>query len=276
MGAQKSKASSLAEPFAGVDTTLTDHCKKLIAHFKSNQKKQRKLTEHVPSVKAKDLKSEIEKASDISKMAFAPEPTLIDYSIFDCKETEQMKIRDEILDFRSSKYKSNDTLDRCLGSMYGMCVGDAWGHLLEFVPVQYEKVIIKELDAKNYKYPEILNRFGLKPGQWTDDTSMGLCLADTLLTCGHVDPIDLRKRFCMWWYLGYNNAFRYDEKWRKNKTTNGRSVGLGGQIGYSLKCFLEEPTVEYAYGDPNMSGNGSIMRLAPLPLFYRDSSVEEV
>jgi ADP-ribosyl-[dinitrogen reductase] hydrolase len=153
-------------------------------------------------------------------------------------------------------------------------MGDSWGHCLEFVPVQYEKTIIKALDETNFKAPGVLNRFRLKAGQYTDDSSMGLCLADSLLTNGHVDCLDLRKRFVMWWYLGYNNAFRHDAGNRKDNTRRGRSVGLGGQISYSLKSFIEDPKQIYPSGDENMSGNGSIMRLCPLPIFYRDSETE--
>lgn len=39
-------------------------------------------------------------------------------------------------------------------------------------------------------YTEVGHHFGLKPGQWTDDTSMGLCLADALLeNDGRLDDI---------------------------------------------------------------------------------------
>lgn len=40
--------------------------------------------------------------------------------------------------------------------------------------------------------------FGLEPGQWTDDTSMALCLADSLLSCGGFDPEDQMTRFVRW------------------------------------------------------------------------------
>lgn len=39
------------------------------------------------------------------------------------------------------------------------------------------------------------NRFGLRPGQWTDDFSMGVCLADSLLVSKGFQPLDLRMRF---------------------------------------------------------------------------------
>ena len=38
--------------------------------------------------------------------------------------------------------------------------------------------------------------FGLAPGEWTDDTSTALCLADSLLAAGDLDAGDLIERFC--------------------------------------------------------------------------------
>ena len=62
----------------------------------------------------------------------------------------------------------------------------------------------------------------VKPGQWTDDASMGLCLGESLLTFPElIHPIDLRIRFLNWWDFGYCNAFGYDSITKK-------SIGLGG------------------------------------------------
>jgi ADP-ribosylglycohydrolase len=72
----------------------------------------------------------------------------------------------------------------------------------------------------------------IKPGQWTDDTSMGLCLADTLIERkGLFCPIDLQNKFMMWWYCSYNNGFRNEEIKRT-------SVGLGRSISKSLDAYF--------------------------------------
>ena len=109
-------------------------------------------------------------------------------------------------------------------------------------------------------------RFRLLPGQWTDDTSMGLCLADSLIEKdGVFEPKDIMMRFILWWRYGYNNAFRFDEK-RNNK----HSVGLGGNIRGSIENYIDE-NGKYpytTYGDRNTSGNGSIMRNAAIPICY--------
>ncbi len=86
-----------------------------------------------------------------------------------------------------------------------MAVGDSIGAPLEFEPVRYEAHIIRDM-GKGAR-----GVFRLYPGQYTDDTAMGLCLADSLLaTHGEFQPLDLMQRFLAWWYFGYNNAFAAD------------------------------------------------------------------
>jgi ADP-ribosylglycohydrolase len=46
------------------------------------------------------------------------------------------------------------------------------------------------------------NKFGLERGQFTDDASMGLCMADSLLCCGGFNGSDMRTRFHNWWFQG--------------------------------------------------------------------------
>jgi ADP-ribosyl-[dinitrogen reductase] hydrolase len=45
--------------------------------------------------------------------------------------------------------------------------------------------------------------FGLKPGQWTDDTSIALCLAESLIEKRGFDPKDQMDRYCRWWKEGH-------------------------------------------------------------------------
>ena len=45
--------------------------------------------------------------------------------------------------------------------------------------------------------------FGLEPGQWTDDTSMALCLAESLIECGGFEPRDQLERYVRWWRQGH-------------------------------------------------------------------------
>lgn len=155
--------------------------------------------------------------------------------------------------------------------MLGLVCGDSLGAPMEFSHVRYGHTDYKDMGQEDVWKSGRRNRFMLKPGQWTDDSSMALCLADSLLVNKTLNPRDLRLRFLNWWQLGYNNAFGFDED--RNRTG---SVGLGGNISQSFSEFVEEMTEFTTAGDRATSGNGSIMRLAPVPLFYwRDEASAE-
>ena len=166
-----------------------------------------------------------------------------------------------------SAYK-NKTLNKlekaCIGAMLGMAIGDAIGERVEFYPLKYGCNDIQDMGNKMY------GKFQLKPGQWTDDTSMGLCLADSLLeNKGDFNGHDFMLRLLSWWNFGYNNTFRFDNnRYKKN------SFGLGGNVAGSFKRYLSEygKNEFTTYGDENTSGNGSIIRNAPIPIcFYKYS-----
>ncbi len=97
--------------------------------------------------------------------------------------------------------------------------------------------------------------FHLKPGEWTDDTSMALCLAESLIEAKGFDPLDQMRRYCRWKNEGYLSS-------------NGRCFDIGATVGDALRQF--ELTGDPVSGsvDPYSAGNGSLMRLAPVPLFY--------
>ena len=150
---------------------------------------------------------------------------------------------------------------RAIGCMFGMVIGDALGAPLEFSPLCYDDILITGFERSEFfEFP--YNKFELKPGQWTDDSSMGLCLAESLLVCDEFNPIDLRVRFLNWWDFGYRNAFGDELR---------SSVGLGGCIGMSFSEFQKMKSEYTTAGDPFTSGNGSIMRLAAVPIFYHDN-----
>lgn len=221
----------------------------------------------------------------IKKREYSPS-SLSGYSIYSASEyDEDRKI---ILE----KIRSNTltTLEsRALGSFLGNIVGDALGAPFEFSAVQYPlptEYELKGMDIKNEELTKVwkdvgYNRFRLQPGQWTDgnisisfnssfiiftfnkDASMALCLADSLILNEKLSIQDLRYRFLLWWFLGWNNAFGYDDE-RSNK----HSVGLGGNIHASFAEFIKNENESFTQaGDKETSGNGSIMRNSPIPLF---------
>ncbi|KAG2385792.1 hypothetical protein C9374_002941 [Naegleria lovaniensis] len=175
------------------------------------------------------------------------------------RELVQQKLRNKLLDPKE---------DRALGCILGNAIGDALGAPLEFSPVRYNVLELTGLDHAEIWQKSNYNRFGLKPGQWTDDFSMALCIADSLLVKQDFNALDLRTRFVNWWYLGYCNAFGFSADLSDRQRS---SVGLGGNISMSMTEFLEDPTIEFTEsGDKNTSGNGSVMRHSPVPVMYHD------
>ena len=94
--------------------------------------------------------------------------------------------------------------------MVGMPIADAVGAPLEFTPVNMAGSLHR-FDRATMTYTGPSNRFQLLPGQWTDDASMGFCIADSLIVRKEYDGSDMRVRFHNWWAGGYNNAFRNDK-----------------------------------------------------------------
>ena len=189
-----------------------------------------------------------------------------DYSIFETNQElfkDDIKyIQDLIINYINTKKLSinlNILESGSIGSMLGMAIADAMGHRFEFEPVRYNKITLRDMG----KGPG--GKFQLLPGQWTDDTSMGLCLADSLImNKGEYDAHDLMHRFLSWWYCGYNNAFRFDK-------SRSNSVGLGGQISGSFSNYINNPKKQTICGDINSSGIGSIMRNGAVPICYHDN-----
>ena len=79
--------------------------------------------------------------------------------------------------------------DRFQGCLLGLAVGDAVGTTLEFRPPGTFEPIDDMVGG---------GPFCLKPGEWTDDTSMALCLADSLVQCRGFDARDQMERYSRW------------------------------------------------------------------------------
>ena len=80
--------------------------------------------------------------------------------------------------------------DRAIGALVGLAVGDALGTTIEFSPRDTYSPVTDMIGG---------GPFRLKAGEWTDDTSMALCLADSLIANGGIlEPTDLAQRFVRW------------------------------------------------------------------------------
>lgn len=132
--------------------------------------------------------------------------------------------------------------DRAIGALLGLAVGDAVGTTLEF----------KTRD----NYPRLADMAGggpfrLEAGQWTDDTSMALALADTLLASDDFDAEDLMRRFVAWRDNGEYSC-------------TGRCFDIGGTVNSALRRWKQTGDPIAGSTDPRSAGNGSLMRLSPV------------
>ena len=138
-----------------------------------------------------------------------------------------------------------EVLDRGRGALLGLACGDAIGTSVEFKSRGTFMPITDMVGG---------GPFGLRPGQWTDDTSMALCLADSLLACRGFDAGDQMRRYLRWWREGYRSA-------------TGRCFDIGNTVSDALRRFERTGDPYSGSSDPTTAGNGSLMRLAPVVLF---------
>ena len=137
------------------------------------------------------------------------------------------------------------TIQRYRGAILGLAAGDAVGTTIEFQsPGTFEPVT--DMVGGGV--------FQLEAGQWTDDTSMALCLAESLIECQDFDLTDQLTRYCRWYREGYLSCKDY-------------CFDIGNTTRTALQSF-EQSGKPNASSDPMSAGNGSLMRLAPVPLFY--------
>lgn len=135
---------------------------------------------------------------------------------------------------------------RFRGCLLGLAVGDAVGATNEF----RSRGTLAPLTDMVGGGP-----FQLKPGQWTDDTSMALCLATSLVECGGFDPRDQIERYCRWYETGYLSS-------------TGRCFDIGNTVRTALSRYRQTGEPYAGSSDPHAPGNGSTMRLAPIPICY--------
>jgi len=139
--------------------------------------------------------------------------------------------------------------ERIRGSLLGLAAGDAVGTTLEFRPPGTFEAITDMVGG---------GPFRLTAGEWTDDTSMALCLAESLIECRGFDPVDQLRRYLRWYREGH-------------LASNGHCFDIGNTVRSALHRFEETADPYCGSTDPYSAGNGSIMRLAPVPLFYATS-----
>ena len=132
------------------------------------------------------------------------------------------------------------------GALLGLAIGDALGAAVEFMsPGTFAPVTDYRAGGPHR----------LKPGEWTDDTSMALALANSIAAAGW-ELNDQAVRYVRWWQHG-------------EYSVNGRCFDIGHTTRTALENFkLSRDARKSGPRYERSSGNGSIMRLAPVPIAY--------
>jgi ADP-ribosyl-[dinitrogen reductase] hydrolase len=136
-------------------------------------------------------------------------------------------------------------IDRYRGAMVGLAVGDALGMPLEFAP-------------RDQRYVDDMvagGPFNLEEGQWTDDASMACCLAYSLITCHGFDPKHQMDCYTYWYRYGVYSSTE-------------KCFDIGNTVKAALDRYLATGDHYAGSTDPGTAGNGSLMRLVPVVLFY--------
>jgi ADP-ribosyl-[dinitrogen reductase] hydrolase len=144
-------------------------------------------------------------------------------------------------------------IDRRRGALIGLAVGDALGAAVEF------KSRGSFTPVTGYRTG---GPHGLRAGEWTDDTSMALALANSIAVVWDLN--DQADRYVQWWRTG-----KY--------SVNGRCFDIGITTRSALANFIAGKNA-LTSGDRSdrASGNGSIMRLAPVPIRFGHLYVDQL
>ena len=143
---------------------------------------------------------------------------------------------------------------RYRGALLGLAAGDALGTTVEFRPPGSFEPLTDIVGG---------GPFHLASGRWTDDTSMALCLAESLVACRGFDVADQMHRYVRWWREGY---------W----SSTGRCFDIGISTRAALQRFLDTGEPFAGSRSPHAAGNGSIMRLAPVPMAFASRPREAI
>lgn len=139
-----------------------------------------------------------------------------------------------------------DLAARARGALLGLAAGDAVGTTVEFKRPGSFTPLTDMVGG---------GPFGLPVGAWTDDTSMALCLAESLVEQRSFDPADQMRRYVRWWREGHLSS-------------TGTCFDIGTTVRQALQAFCDTAEPYSGSTDPRSAGNGSLMRLAPIALAY--------
>lgn len=145
--------------------------------------------------------------------------------------------------------------ERVLGGLWGAVIGDALGVPVEFVG----RATLKRnpvTDMREY------GSHHQPKGTWSDDSSLLLCTVESLIHGFDLD--DLAQRFIRWRYQGH---------W----TPWGSVFDIGMATSRAIsKLASGIPAEEAGADDENSNGNGSLMRILPIGIYYAEAATAQL
>ena len=140
-------------------------------------------------------------------------------------------------------------IDKSIGMFLGLAIGDALGAPLEFKSASpADKLLTKYTTGGAHN---------VSIGEWTDDTSMALAMAKSLIEKQTFDADDIMQKFCNWYFKG-------------EYSTRGKCFDIGGTVAVALRSYsktLDSDDYLQPYRGRtgvDTSGNGALMRMAPV------------
>lgn len=135
-----------------------------------------------------------------------------------------------------------------LDGIMGLCVADALGVPVEFMERESLRLdpVVDMREYGTYNQPR---------GTWSDDTSMTLCLLDSL--SNGLDYEDIMTKFLAWFNKGEYTPF-------------GQAFDIGNGTRQALMRFDKgKPALGCGGNSERDNGNGSLMRILPLVFYLR-------
>lgn len=150
--------------------------------------------------------------------------------------------------------QENNIKNKMLGGLWGAVVGDALG-----VPVEF--MTREEVRSDPVTGMRGFGTFKLPAGSWSDDSSLLLCTADSLVH--GFDLNDMANRFQRWFSEGL---------W----TPYGKAFDIGNATRAAISRLKRGISPELAGGDSEGdNGNGSLMRIIPVAIRFHEMNIDE-
>ncbi len=192
----------------------------------------------------------------------AAEPTAFERIELVCFGDDVYRAYAELLDggrgrgpAAESERRSADLRERIIGGLLGLVVGDALG-----VPVEFHRR--ETLDRQPLTDMIGHGTHGQPPGTWSDDSSLALATAASLVERGY-DPADMMARFAGW----------LD---RAEMSPHGEVFDVGIATSHAIRRFTDGGAPEWGGRDEMDNGNGSLMRIMPLSCYCHRLDAETI